>query len=193
MATDLKGQVLDASVQLIAEKGLTGLSMREVARRAGVSHQAPYHYFPDKAAIVAALVERGFTLLSEQMEVSAKGGTPQQRLERAGRVYVTFAIEQPVFFRLMFRPELTDLKRFPSTEAAGSRAFAVLEGLIDDRFGSRTNTARKRAMVSMYWSLVHGLSMLLLDGPLGAKLATAASRDRHVEQVLKLFVESTAT
>ncbi|MDX2014920.1 MAG: TetR/AcrR family transcriptional regulator, partial [Myxococcaceae bacterium] len=125
MSTDLKAQVLEASVRLIAEQGLAGLSMREVARRAGVSHQAPYHYFDDKAAIVAALVERGFGLLADRMEAQAGAGTPAQKLERAGRAYVTFALEQPVYFRLMFRPELTDLKRFPTVEAAGARAFAV--------------------------------------------------------------------
>jgi AcrR family transcriptional regulator len=193
MATDLKEQVLEASVRLIAEDGLSGLSMREVARRAGVSHQAPYHYFPDKAAIVAALVERGFTLMADRMEAASTGNSAQQRLERVGRAYVAFALEQPVYFRLMFRPELTDLKRFPAVEVAGSRAYAVLEGLVDERASPRTNVARKEAMASMHWSLVHGLSTLLLDGPLGAKLGTAANRDRHVEQVLKLFAESAAT
>ncbi|MDX2013652.1 MAG: TetR-like C-terminal domain-containing protein, partial [Myxococcaceae bacterium] len=139
-------------------------------------------------AIVAALVERGFTLLAERMEEATRGGSPAQKLERAGRAYVTFALQEPVYFRLMFRPELTDLKRFPTVEAAGARAYSVLERLVDEQ-APRLGQAKKDAMVSMQWALVHGLSTLLVDGPLGAEFPDAAARDRHVEQVLKLFAE----
>ena len=189
MKTDLKAQVLDASVQLIAEKGLAGLSMREVARRAGVSHQAPYHYFDDRAAILAAVVERGFVRLAERMEDASKTGTASHRLERVGQAYVAFALEEPVYFRLMFRPELADLKRFPSAGAAGARGFAVLQRLVGEKAGARVGQAKKEAMVSMHWSLVHGLATLLLDGPLGAEFPDPAARARHVEQVLRLFTE----
>ena len=192
MADDLKERVLEASVELIAEAGLAGLSMREVARRAGVSHQAPYHYFEDKAAIVAALVERGFTRLAERLEEAAKKGTPQRKLERAGRSYITFALEEPVYFRLMFRPEWTDLSRFPAAEAAGARAFAVLHGLVNDLAAPRTGSARTEALVSMHWSLVHGLSTLLLDGPLARKLGDSEQRERHVDLVLRLFTDATS-
>jgi AcrR family transcriptional regulator len=189
MSADLKTQVLEASVQLIAEAGLAGLSMREVARRAGVSHQAPYHYFDDKAAIVAALAERGFLLLAERLEVASRAGPAAQRLVQTGRAYVTFALDEPVYFRLMFRPELTDLKRFPAVEAAGARAFGVLQRLVDETAGRRAGQAKKDALVSMHWALAHGLATLLLDGPLGAQLATGPERARHVDDVLRLFVE----
>lgn len=191
MAADLKTQVLDASVQLIAEQGLAGLSMREVARRAGVSHQAPYHYFDDKESIVAALVERGFTMLADRMESVAKGkGTITQRLAKTGREYVSFALEQPVYFRLMFRPELAKLDRFPEAVAAGARALAVLEALVEERCaGQRVAPAKREAMVSMHWGMVHGLSSLLLDGVLGQKFVSAQDRERHVNQVMELFTE----
>lgn len=189
MTADLKERVLDASVQLIREAGLGGLSMREVARRAGVSHQAPYHHFTDKAAIVAALVERGFTLLAERMEAAERTGTAAQRLRRVGRTYVDFALEQPVYFRLMFRPELTDPERFPAAEAAGGRAFAVLERLVDDVTGPQADPGRKDAMVTMHWSLVHGLATLLLDGPLASELGPGVTRGRHVDDVLSLFLK----
>ena len=189
MTGDLRAQVLDASVQLIGEAGLAGLSMREVARRAGVSHQAPYHHFADKESIVAALVERGFVMLAERMEVkAAEKGTVAQRLSKAGREYVMFALEQPVFFRLMFRPELVDLERFPPAQAAGARALAVLERLVVERTeATRVTPSRREAMVSMHWAMVHGLSSLLLDGSLGNKHPVATERSKHVEQVLELF------
>ncbi|MCA3012880.1 MAG: TetR/AcrR family transcriptional regulator [Myxococcaceae bacterium] len=189
MSLDLKAQVLEASVRLIAEEGLAGLSMREVARRAGVSHQAPYHYFDDKAAIVAALVERGFTRLADRLEAASREGLASQRLARTGRAYVAFALDEPVYFRLMFRPELADRARFPAVEAAGARALGVLRRLVDESLGPRATPARREATVSMHWSLAHGLATLLLDGPLGASLAPGPARDRHVDEVLRLFVE----
>lgn len=189
MSTDLKERVLEASVALIAEAGVAGLSMREVARRAGVSHQAPYHHFGDKAEIVAALVERGFVQLADRMEAVPSGGKAGDRLLRAGRAYVDFALEQPVFFRLMFRPELTDLERFPAAEAAGDRALAVLQRLVDETEGPRATQARKEALVSLYWSIVHGLATLLLDGQLGVDLPPGPARDHHVDAVLRLAFE----
>jgi|694.fasta_scaffold14424_9 AcrR family transcriptional regulator len=189
MTADLKQRVLDASVQLIHDVGLAGLSMREVARRAGVSHQAPYHHFADKAAIVAALVEHGFTMLASRMEAAERTGPPDQRMRRVGRAYVDFALEQPVHFRLMFRPELSDPARFPAAHAAGGRAFAVLDRLVGEIAGPRASRSRKDALVSMHWSLVHGLSTLLLDGPLASELGADVARGRHVDHVLTLFLE----
>lgn len=191
MAADLRAQVLDASVQLIAEAGLAGLSMREVARRAGVSHQAPYHHFHDKESIVAALVERGFGKLADRMEAAAAGkGTVAQRLAKTGHEYVEFALAEPVFFRLMFRPELVALNRFPAAAAAGARAFTVLQRLIDERTeGTRASQAKKDALVSMHWSVVHGLAALMIDGVLGEKYLKPEDREKHVAMVLELFAD----
>jgi AcrR family transcriptional regulator len=194
VANNLREQVLEASLQLIQEVGHAGLSLREVARRAGVSHQAPYHHFEDKESIVAALVERGFVALAERLEGAATGkGTPAQRLSRTGRQYVGFALDQPVQFRLMFRPELVDVSRFPSVQAAGARAYAVLTRLVDEQPTTRTLSAEKKeAAVSLHWSVGHGLATLLLDGALGQRFADEEERDRHVERVLKLFFAASA-
>jgi AcrR family transcriptional regulator len=189
MSSDtLRDRVLDASVQLVSESGLAGLSMREVARRAGVSHQAPYHYFADKASIMAALVERGFAMLADRLEAARRAGATESALERAGRAYVRFALEQPVYFRLMFRPELSGVQRAPAADGQSARAFSVLQSLVDQRLDPRVRHARREALVSMNWALVHGLATLLLDGP----LAHVEDRERHVDQVLRLFTEATA-
>ena len=185
---DLRVRVLEASEQLIAEAGLAGLSMREVARRAGVSHQAPYHYFADKAAIVAALVGRGFAVLGDRLAEAAAGrGGIRERLEQVGRAYVLFALDEPVYFRLMFRPELTDLKRFPEVEAEGERTFGVLQGLVAELAGEGAGEEEREALTSLHWSLVHGLATLLLDGNLGEGLGGRAAQERHIEAVLRLF------
>ena len=186
VATTLREQILEASLELIREAGLAGLSMREVARRAGVSHQAPYHHFRDKETIVAELVERGFDALSERLEtVAARKGEPWQRLSRSGREYVAFALDNPVQFRLMFRPELVDPSRFPSVQRAARRALAVLMRHVDEQ--KRYSARQKDAAVSLHWSVVHGLATLFLDGALGHQFVDRKQRDKHVDQVLKLF------
>ncbi len=190
MSVDLRMRVLEASAELIAEAGLGGLSMREVARRAGVSHQAPYHHFADKAAIVAALVGRGFAMLGDRLEEAAAGlGGIRARLERVGRAYVTFALDEPVYFRLLFRPDLMDLGRFPEVTAEGARTYGVLQGLVAEEAGVGSSREEQEAMASLHWSLVHGLATLLLDGNLGAKLelGTRAAQERHIEAVLRAF------
>jgi AcrR family transcriptional regulator len=190
VTSDLKERVLTASLALIQEAGLSGLSMREVARRAGVSHQAPYHHFHDKESIVAALVERGFLALAERLEATAAGkGGAAQRLSRTGRAYVDFALENPVEFRLMFRPELVDPSRFPSVQATGARAYAVLTRLVDEQ-ARRSPPEKRAALASLHWSLVHGLATLLLDGALGRTLAGKKTRDQHVDRVLGLLSEA---
>lgn len=190
MTANLRARVLEASIELIEDEGLAALSMREVARRAGVSHQAPYHHFEDKESIVAALVERGFVALAEKLEAHAGGARPaRERLSKTGRAYVAFALDSPVHFRLMFRPELVDRSRFPAVEAAGAHAHAVLERLVDELCaGRQVSTAKKAALVSLHWSAVHGLATLMLDGALGRALGSRAEQDAHVAQVIKLLV-----
>src|ERR1700754_1736639 len=104
---DVRAGILQASLALMNEGGLGALSMREVARRAGVSHQAPYHYFADREAILAELAGDGFDKLHDYM-VSALGHARPNRGSRAkalGEAYVRFALNHPELFKLMFRCE----------------------------------------------------------------------------------------
>ncbi|MCA9555264.1 MAG: TetR/AcrR family transcriptional regulator, partial [Myxococcales bacterium] len=88
----LRDRILAASVELVQEAGIGALSMREVARRAGVSHQAPYHHFSDKEAILAALAEAGFRRLADALE-AATGADAVEALTASGQAYLQFAIE----------------------------------------------------------------------------------------------------
>jgi AcrR family transcriptional regulator len=161
--------------------------MREVARRAGVTHQAPYHYFPDKESIVAELVTEGFEELARRMgaanDVAAESGKAEV-LRRAAQAYLGFALEHSGVFRVMFRPEVCDANRFPRAQAAAQRARAQCERLVrivhDGRFSE--------SLASMHWAQVHGLACLILDGPLGAQLSTDASRRAHLLEASEHFV-----
>jgi AcrR family transcriptional regulator len=199
--SDLREQVLAASLALIEEDGVAALSLREVARRAGVSHQAPYHHFGHKEAIVAELVARGFTRLAERLEAAEQSrGTPSRRLMLAGQAYVAFALAEPGSFRIMFRSELVDRAAFPAAGEAGARAYAPLVRLVNEcHAGPRTPRAgsaaaeKLEALVTMHWSLVHGLATLLLDGSLGRRFATREARDAHIEATLAVFTRATAS
>lgn len=190
--SELREQVVAASLTLIEEQGIAALSLREVARRAGVSHQAPYHHFGSKDALVAELVGRGFTRLSEMLESAERTrGTPARRLRLAARAYVDFALANPAAFRIMFRPELADLSACPSAGAAGSRAYSVLLRLVDENFrGPRVGPDRLEAITTMHWSMVHGLSTLLLDGSLGRRMRSARDTEALIDRTLDLFSRS---
>jgi AcrR family transcriptional regulator len=174
---DLRRAVLDASLALIAEQGAAALSLREAARLAGVTHGAPYHHFPDKAALLAAIAQEGFELLSKEMAtaVAAAQARPDARLAAAGRAYVRFALRHPAHFRVMFRPELWQPAQHTQAARAGDASHAQLVALVDEcrRHGLGTSIARDTLML-LAWSTVHGLASLALDGPL-TKDARASS------------------
>jgi AcrR family transcriptional regulator len=140
---DLRGAVLRQAGEILEKEGLGALSLREVARRAGVSHNAPYRHFPDRDSLLAALVEEAFQMFADEL---AK--RPRREM---GEAYVEFALAHPQRFRLMFGGTVRLEKR-------DRRAYeALLESFSD--LGDDAQYAAAAA-----WSLVHGLSQLLLDG-----------------------------
>src|SRR6187431_1373383 len=111
---DVRAGILSASLELMNEGGLGSLSMREVARKAGVSHQAPYHYFGDREAILAALAGEGFSRLGQSLaRAAADAGEPGDAVIAMGKAYVDFAIRHPAHFQVMFRADAVPLDRYP--------------------------------------------------------------------------------
>lgn len=184
---DVRGRVLNAAVKLIDRGGLAGLSMREVARAAGVSHQAPYHYFEDREAIFAALAKEGFEILTLRLENSIEPTDPAvDRFCRAGQTYVEFALDHPALFRIMFRPDLVAMERFPDARACGERAFQTLPTLVQaciaEGLPAEPNV---EALIVLAWAIPHGLACLILDGPLAFKIPeTAAAREQITSNVM---------
>lgn len=186
---DVRARVLAGAVKLIEAHGLAALSMREVARAAGVSHQAPYHYFEDREAILAALAGEGFTILTRRLEnaaAHAEGTTAAERLAELGTTYIHFACDHPALFRIMFRPDVVRPDRFPTLASCSDRAFqtlpAAIQACIVEGLSPEPN---ELALVVLGWSVCHGLSCLLLDGPLAYKIPhVATARDAVIEQVM---------
>lgn len=146
---DLRAAILRAGGQLIEEQGIAALSVREAARRAGVSHNAPYRHFPDRDALLAALAAEGFLELSEALANRAG--------RELGEAYVRFALAHPERFRLMFGGRLA-LEKFPELRAQAQRAYEHLA----NAFAGLGDDAQYAAAAA--WSLVHGLAHLTLDG-----------------------------
>jgi AcrR family transcriptional regulator len=185
-AQDLRHRILDAAERLLDTEGVAALSMREVARRSGVTHQAPYHHFADREAILAELVVRGFNELTARLAMANDQIPVAGRLEAGiacGLAYIGFAIDHPGLFRVMFRPELCDLSRFPGAQQSGEAAYAQLERLVAEVHGAEA--VASFAMV--YWSQVHGLACLIIDGPFGLQLAGADERHAFARSALEPF------
>jgi AcrR family transcriptional regulator len=172
---DVRRRILRASRVLIEREGLEALSMREVARRAGVSHQAPYNHFADRAAILGALAEEGFVLLrAELVESLASSDEPTERIRAGLRTYVQFAVDHPAHFRLMFRPELVDLEQCPGAMEAGDSTFRLFTEVLHESVAQGLPAEPSSdALIALCWSVCHGLACLILDGPLTRKLPDA--------------------
>jgi AcrR family transcriptional regulator len=183
---DLRRILLDTSAELIATEGLAALSMREVARRAGVSHQAPYHHFGDREAILAALCDEGFRGLVEAFERAVQGvDGAEDRLAATGDAYLRWALGHPAHYRVMFRPELVALERFPDTQEVARRAWQVFADRVAELVeAGRLRADQAEAAALLVWSSVHGLATLLLDGPPPARSADPVALGRSALHVL---------
>lgn len=165
-ADDLRQTLLKVSLDLIAREGLEAFSMREVARRAGVSHQAPYHHFPDREAILAALVADGFQRLRSSAEDAMHGlSDPVSRLTAMGKAYISFALKHAAHFKLMFRSELVRSEKHPEAQACAQDAFGLLVATVGEVAAAK-GRGDSQALVLAAWSMVHGFATLALEGKL---------------------------
>lgn len=156
---NLRASLLDAAEQVLAARGPQGLTLRDVARVAGVSHGAPYHHFSSLNDLLAAVAQRGFEELGHAMAEAVSVPNTREQLLRVAQAYVAFALGNPDRFRLMFGPLLARKEEFPGLKLAAETAFGfVLKAAIahDKVQGSDLAMAG--------WSLAHGLSHLMIDG-----------------------------
>ncbi|HUR95616.1 MAG TPA: TetR/AcrR family transcriptional regulator [Gemmatimonadales bacterium] len=163
---DLRSALIHTALGMVTEEGAWDFTLREVARRAGVSHMAPYNHFEDKSALLAEVAALGFESLRQTLEAAARG-QPRSARQAFGDIaaaYVRFGVEHPSHYRLMFSPELAEKARYPVLEAATAGACAVLTGALER--GQASGDARRMArrdQALAAWSLVHGLTTLLID------------------------------
>ena len=180
-AEPLRRAVLDAALAISAETGPDAISLREVAREAGVSHQAPYHHFGDRAGIFAAISEEGFSILTKELTHSRTQGASLMC-----EAYVHFALQHKGHFRVMFRSDLCNIENYPGALVQADLAFGVQLDEVNALLGDDASETSARAQATYMWSVAHGLATLLLDGPLDKKLGGIADVNALVTQVAQL-------
>lgn len=166
----LRTVLIDACVRLVETDGVGAVSLRRVAREAGVSPGAPYHHFADRAALLSAICAQGFDLLADQLTASTRdavGKDSAEAVARAVAAYVAFARARPGHFQLMFRPELSEPEKHPAVREAGDTALAILTELVE-----QLGVTDSRALALSLWALSHGLAALSIDGQLAHVSAT---------------------
>lgn len=178
--SNLRETVLRASVDFIAEHGADGLSFRQVAAAAGVSHQAPYHHFADRKAIFQAIALEGFTKFGEALRVAAASPDASIALLEA---YVEFALAHRGHFRVMFRRDLCDIENDAELMVVADASFDVLVDHVRVELGEKASIDDIRARATSMWSLGHGLATLLIDGPLEDKIGPIKDRRALIHAV----------
>ena len=164
----LRETLISACLELIRAEGIGAVSLRRVAREAGVSPGAPYHHFADRSALLTAICVEGFRLLESRLtEARAGAASPDAALTALMKAYVRFAHEQPAYFHLMFRPELVRPDEHPDAKSAGKWAFRVLREVVEEcQLAGTVPPGPAAPLIGTVWALGHGLASLWVDGPL---------------------------
>lgn len=162
---DLKAALVEHAIDLLRSKGPEALTLRGVARAAGVSQAAPYRHFPDRRTLVGAVAEEGFRRLQSAMldRVSEKAG--REGLKGVAIAYVEFAHANPAQYRIMFGPELAGTDDLPSLRETSRGVLAfVAHGIGELQKGGLIGPGDPSSMAVSTWAMLHGLVMLSLDG-----------------------------
>jgi AcrR family transcriptional regulator len=190
---DLKSRLLRATEEILNEQGLDKFSLREAARRSGVSHGAPAFHYGDAAGLLTAYAAEGFSTLATLMSRyrSDAKPDPKSQLAAAGLAYIDYAVGHRAMFQLMFRSDRLKANEV-CLHAAAKRAFQQLQEVVAPFIASgRVNERERSVKLLMAWSVVHGFATLVLEGHLahfqGASIC-ADLRDQMGRELIDGFV-----
>lgn len=189
---NLRQTLMNNCLKLIEDKGVSGFTLREVARISGVSPAAPYHHFKNKTELLSAVAVMGFEMLDEsQRKASQQCSNPAEKLRALGISYVMFAVNHKVYFHVMFRANNEPLWEIARVMNAAKQALSYLESTIRKLYPDteKDNSNLVKAAVLTCWSMVHGLASLWMDGPLRA---TESGR-LEIEQLIDLVLGQAMT
>ena len=164
---DLKNALINAGVEILAKDGVSGLSLRKVASKAGVSHTAPYSHFADKQALIAAISTEGFRQLYERISavVEEYKTTPSRQLVEVAWAYVQFAMDDRDRFKVMFSGVLEKEKEYPEFVAESQRNFQLVKMTVEANQAVGVLRSGPSDLASLSaWGIIHGFVMLLLEG-----------------------------
>ncbi len=170
---DLRAELVRVAGEIVDQEGTATFTLREAARRAGVSHGAPYRHFADREALLAEVVGHGFAQLAAALrEAAPEGGSA------VARAYLRFALDRPRRYRLMYAGEA-----FPAHHAALAAQADVLLRVIAQSVPDLGDAEHARRAAIAAWSLLHGLALLLIEGYLGP-VPGGADAERLLREVV---------
>lgn len=177
---DARNALVAAAGELLEGVGAAGLSLRQVAERAGLSRQAPYNHFADKEALLADLARAGFERLTIALHEAMTDSTGEIALAAVGDAYIAFAQGSPALFRLMFSRELVDLSRFPEAATAAASSFGALVRVVATIVSEDAVADRSLAA----WCIVHGYATLCIE----TGLEPVSERSKRAREFARLFI-----
>jgi AcrR family transcriptional regulator len=162
---NLREAILIASLEAIEKNGVDSLSIREVAKTAGVTHQAPYRHFKDKEALLAAIAQDGFEKLYQEMSKSVNDiNMPIEKITNLGVSYLSWAAEHPSHFRLMFSQNIPEFESYEGLQvAANSILTLVLQVTEENQDEKVIRNDDTRSLARQFWATVHGVTLLFID------------------------------
>ena len=181
---DLKNALIKAGVEILAKDGVSGLSLRKVALKAGVSHAAPYAHFADKQALIAAISTEGFRQLYERVSGVAEKyrSQPEKQLTEAAWAYVQFAMDDRDRFKVMFSGVLEKEKEYSDFVVESQRNFQLVKSIVEANQASGRLRGGDSALVALSaWGIIHGFLMLLLEGQISHAVLEKMSLRELVE------------
>ena len=162
---ELRDACIVAAQQVIAERGIENLSLREVARKLGVSHQAPYRHYPSRDHLLSEVMRRCFQRFAAHLDARAHFDDPAQDLESLGQQYLAYAREHPLEYRLMFSTTWPEAAEEPDLVRDATHAFDVLRGVLRRLHGDGADQRETVDLDALYiWSTMHGLAGVM-NGP----------------------------
>ena len=161
---DLPATLMDLALESIAREGTEKLSLRALARSAGVSATAPYRHFPTKRCLLAALATRGFRQLRAYNEANFdEGGTLEERFLSVGMGYIRFATENPTTYQIMFGSVIDDFSEYPDMAEAAEASYAPVLTMMEEAIAAHPGwDMTPERLGAITWSAVHGVASLLL-------------------------------
>jgi AcrR family transcriptional regulator len=185
---DLKNTLVAAAITILAKDGVAGLTLRKVARKAGVSHAAPYAHFSDKQALIAAISTEGFKRLYDSMDsvISSYPNDPLKQLTGGAWAYIQFGVSDPDHFKVTFSGVLEREKDYPAFVEISQKTFARVVSVVKDcQLAGVLGQDSPEVVAVTLWGQLHGLVSLFIEGQISHTVM-----DQHSLQEMFIFALS---
>ena len=187
---DLKNALIQAGIEILSDEGIKGLSLRKVARRAGVSHAAPYAHFADKQALVAAISTAGYeSLYAQFMQIDQQyQSQPLKKMVEVAWCYLQFAVNDPAHFKLTFSGAIEKEKDYPAFVEISQKSFAFVSAMVAAcQQAGIVRTGSTDLLAVHIWGAIHGLTTLLIEGQISHTVLDNYSLRQMVISTLNLM------